>query len=269
MVTDTAAALPPEVSGRLGIRTVPLGLTIDGHATSDADIDPDSFFAALGRGAQVTTSQPAPGHLAAAYEDAARDGVERVWSIHLGSALSSTVDAARLVASAARISVEVADTGTASMAEGLCVLAAVAALQRDGDADVRQVVAAEAAAQANVFISLAPGNIAAGGRGAHAVDMFDILCLRAGGQIEKVARAGSREAAVEMMASMLSSLAGGLVAIGDGGAPGLGEALFARCRELAPGRRFLRYPVPPSIAVHTGPTVGYVVSQLDPEILHA
>ena len=264
VITDSAATLSAETALRWGIGVVPLGLTIDGIGTSDTEVDVAGFYRALARGAVLTSSQPAPGALAAAYRRAAQAGAEGVWSLHLGSALSSTVEVARLVAAAAPIPVKVVDTGTASMAEGLCVLAAAGALRRDRDTDVDAVVAAEAAAQANVFVSLAPDRIVAGGRGMAVAESFDVLSLAAGGRVQVAGHAESREQAVAMMASMLEGLDGRLVAVGDGGLAELGDALLRCCRGLAPGRTYLRYSVAPSIAVHTGPTVGYVVSSLHP-----
>ena len=125
-------------------------------------------------------------------------------------------------------------------------------------------MAAEAAAQANVFVSLAPDRIMAGGRGEAAVEGLDVLSLAAGGRVQAAGHAESREEAVELMASRLESDDGRVVAVGDGGLPELGDALLRRCRELAPDRSYLRYTVAPSIAVHTGPTVGYVVSSIHP-----
>jgi DegV family protein with EDD domain len=82
---------------------------------------------ALASGSPVKTSRPSPGQFEQAYLAAKRRGFEAVVSVHISGELSGTVDAARLAAERVDIPVEVLDTRTVGMAQGMGVQSAVVA----------------------------------------------------------------------------------------------------------------------------------------------
>jgi hypothetical protein len=85
---------------------VPLTIVIDGveHAEGE-DIDADAFYACFDDGAtpQVSTSQPGPGRFTEAYARLASSGADEILSIHIGSALSGTLNSARIAADASAV----------------------------------------------------------------------------------------------------------------------------------------------------------------------
>jgi DegV family protein with EDD domain len=155
VVTDSAAALPAEVTDRYGIRVVPLWLTIGDERHRDGDIGLDELVARFDE--PMSTSAPSPGEYAAAVGEARRGGPVVVLTVAAG--MSSSYDAAvlgaKLVADedvhlgppptagggeGGDRDVVVLDTGTAAGAQALVVLAAAEAAA--GGADLSGTVAA-------------------------------------------------------------------------------------------------------------------------------
>ena len=101
IVTDSGADLnlSPEQRAALGIKVVPLVVTLDGASyREDMDITPDAFYSLLeNTHALPTTSQPALGDFVTVYRQAAAAD-EQVLSIHISSGLSGTYNAAVLAA---------------------------------------------------------------------------------------------------------------------------------------------------------------------------
>ncbi|MCP9954592.1 DegV family protein [Actinomadura madurae] len=83
----------------------------------------------------VTTSRPAPERFADAYKAAAASGARAVVSVHLSSAMSGTVEAARLAAEDAPVPVSVLDSGTIGMGLGFAALSAAAVALAGGTAE--------------------------------------------------------------------------------------------------------------------------------------
>ena len=119
IVTDSAAALPPELAARHGIGVVPMWLTVNGEPEPEGVRSLEDLVAQ----SAVSTSAPTPGDFEAAIKDAARihDGV---LVLTIASTMSATFDSAGLAAQAVGGSVRIVDTTTAGGAEALVVLAA-------------------------------------------------------------------------------------------------------------------------------------------------
>ena len=166
LVTDSNAMLPGWLAERWDITVVPLRAVVAGETLiEDADLDFDAFFAQLRGGASVTTSAPPPGDFATAYEALAQSGALDIVSIHVGSAYSGTVNAARLAASMVDMPVYIVDSGTASFALGCCVWSARDA-RAAGD-DVAAIVVAASRPPTTTTSVFTIGEIArarAGGR---------------------------------------------------------------------------------------------------------
>ncbi|VXB41448.1 DegV family protein [Arthrobacter sp. 8AJ] len=150
VVTDSAAALPADyVAGlpRDGILTVtPMPVMVGAEIYGEGEDDIlETIAVALAAGTPVKTSRPSPGQFEQAYRAAEFRGYEGIVSVHISGGLSGTADAARLAAARLGIPVDVVDTGTVGMAQGMAVQAAVEAASAGGD---RSAVAAAATAQA-------------------------------------------------------------------------------------------------------------------------
>ena len=125
VVTDSAAALPEAwvKDHATYLRVVPMPVMIDAQIFSEGTDDvPTELALGLAMGKSVRTSRPAPGQMVRAYEELAAAGCTQIISIHLSSALSGTVDAARLGAQQSPVPVTVIDSLTVALAEGFSVM---------------------------------------------------------------------------------------------------------------------------------------------------
>lgn len=131
IVTDsgTDLGLSPEQLDALGIRVVPLVVTLDGESYREGlDIEPDRFYTLLAATDSLpTTSQPSAGDFAAVYREIAATDPD-ILSIHMSSGLSGTYEAAQAGAQLVpEATVTPVDTKTLSAASGWQVEAAARA----------------------------------------------------------------------------------------------------------------------------------------------
>ena len=266
LVTDSNSQMPTELARRYGVEVVPLTVTVDGVEYAEGeDLDADGFWARFdGRTPSVTTSQPSPGRFGAAYAAVASRGATEIVSIHIGSAVSGTVNAARLAADSAPVPVRVVDTGTASFAVACCVWEAAEALERGASAEEAAVVAGAVASRiGNVFVVGALDLARAGGRLTESAmgEGIPVLSLR-GPAMEVVDRAGDLNQAAAAMAAVVTAAGPGLrvgVGVADAGTEPLARALETRLAAAPEVGEMVRYRVGPSVGAHTGPgTVGAV-----------
>jgi len=129
------------------------------------DIDAPEFYRALAAGARVGTSQPSPGAFLQAYERLSARGAKRIVSMHISSALSGTVNSARIAAGMSPVPVHVVDTGQASFIEGLCVWEGCEVLAGGGSfVSVATAVRLASEQAGNVFIVRGLSLLQKGGR---------------------------------------------------------------------------------------------------------
>ena len=260
IVTDSAAYLPVDVQRKFGVALVPLTVTVDGRDYREGvDIDADAFYSMLDGASSVTTSQPSPGVIIEAYQAAAAAGAKSIVSIHIGAALSGTLQSAQLAASMSPIPVNVIDSGQASFAEGLVVWEVIDALARGVSADRAADVAQAASSRVgNTFVVKALDLMRKGGRleqGATAqavpVLAYERGVVRVSGNAESVERA------VMLMAETIREAAEGArvglrVGIGHGAAEPIARELRRRVSGMRGVDEIIDYIVGPSIGAHTG-----------------
>ena len=270
IVTDSNSQLPPELAERYGVEVVPLSVTVDGEEYLEGvDLDAAEFYARFQRRRPVvSTAQPSPGRFAEAYEAAAARGATEILSIHIGSSLSGTVNAARLASQVAPVPVRIVDTGTASFAVSLCLWEAAEEVAAGATLDEAAAAAERVGATVgNVFVVGALDVARAGGRLAGDVapssTTIPVLTL-AGGVMREVDRCRSLDEAAEVMIGFIraggSSLRVG-VGVSDPGTVSLVEALEEGLRRAPEVSEVVRYVIGPSVGAHTGPgTVGAMFS---------
>ncbi|MGH9297726.1 MAG: DegV family protein, partial [Acidimicrobiales bacterium] len=102
------------------------------------------------------TSAPSPGAFQSVYEAAAEEGADGVVCVTLSSKLSATYQSAVAAAEASSgtIPVRVVDSLSATMGEGLTVLAALEAAEAGGDLDAVEAAALAARDKTRVYGSL-------------------------------------------------------------------------------------------------------------------
>lgn len=269
IVTDSNSQLPPELADRYGVVVVPLSVTVDGIAYDEGtELSADAFYARYIDGATpvVSTAAPSPGAFLEAYEHLAATGADEVLSIHIGSAVSGTFNAARVAAGASPVPVRLVDTGTASFGISCCVWEAAAALDAGADLETAARVAETTAPSVgNVFVVGALDIVRAGGRLAAGTAMSDGVAVLSliDGAITPVDRVSDvDEAAAAMVAYVVGAAErdgiepGGLrvaVGIADAHAAPLSDALEAGLAREAVVGDMVHYRVGPSVGVHSGP----------------
>jgi DegV family protein with EDD domain len=123
VVTDSTAALPPEVAKEHGVTVVPIWLTIGGRPYQDGTISQQELLDRFDEG--ISTSGPSPGQFAEAIESSMGDDGAVVLTV--SGNFSATPRAARVAAAGFGELVVVVDTEMVASAQALVVLAAARA----------------------------------------------------------------------------------------------------------------------------------------------
>lgn len=117
IVTDTNSGLRPEEAAGLGIDLIPMPVNLDGACFFEYDtITQTEFFSCLSAGAEVSTSQPAPGALTDCWERLLED-CDQVVYIPMSAGLSGGYQTAVMLASDYDGRVLVADTRRISVTQ--------------------------------------------------------------------------------------------------------------------------------------------------------
>lgn len=128
VVIDSACDLPEELAQRYGIVVVPLTIRFgDEEFVDRVDLKPDEFWRRCKASPTLPeTAAPAPGAFRAAFEAAADDGADGVLCLTISAEMSATGQAAAAGAETVRdrVPVEIVDTRSVTMGEGLIGIAA-------------------------------------------------------------------------------------------------------------------------------------------------
>lgn len=116
VITDTNSGISTEEAEEMGIRSIPMPVLIDGEIYLEGvDLESESFFASLTEGKAVTTSQPSPGVVCSAWEEALSEGFDNVVYLPMSSGLSHSCESAQLAAANYSGRVAVVDNGRVSV----------------------------------------------------------------------------------------------------------------------------------------------------------
>jgi DegV family protein with EDD domain len=273
VVTDSTSYLPDGLAARLGIRVVPLQVTVGTRTgTEGLDVTAAMVTRALRDRLFVTTSRPSPADFAGAYRAALAGGASHVVSVHVSAALSGTWDSACLAAQDFGYgTVRVVDSRSAAMALGFAVLAASdAALAGADPAAVQDAAVATVDRTRSVFYVDTLEYLRRGGRiGSAAALLATSLSVKPllhveGGRVvplEKVRT--SAKALTRLVALTVDACGSGPVdvAVHHLDAPERAENVAARLREQIPSLGHLyTSEVGAVLGAHLGPgMVGTVV----------
>ena len=234
---DSGAQLSPSLVASHHIEVVPLTVTIDGVEHLETDLAPDDFWSnfADGRVPSLTTAAPSPGRIAEHHQQLIDRGATSIVSVHTGSEISGTFNAARLAAQESSVPVELVDTGSASFIVGGLELARAGGRLADGPDDAT---------------------------GPAAVPVLRLV----GGEMTPVGDAETTDRAAEVMAAEILSHPGPLrvgIATADPSSVPVATRLRAILEEALADVDLLDYRVGPSVGAHTGPgTAGAVYHSL-------
>lgn len=268
--TDSNSQIPTDLARRLGIAVVPLTVRVDGVDHEEGvDLEADGFWDRFATGSpEVASAAPPPGRFLRAWAALAEAGADEIVSVHIGSAVSATLAAARVAAPEAAVPIHLVDTGAASFAVA-CAAWAAADHARAGDDAATIAAAAEAVGRScgNVFVVGTLDQARAGGRlAAGTADSGGLPVLAmVDGQMQPLARAGDGAEAARIMADRI--LAAGVplrVGVGSSDPSSFATSdLLVELLRAAGEVDVVPYRVGPSVGVHTGPgTAGAVYHRL-------
>lgn len=276
LVTDSNSQLPSSLANRYGIEVVPLRVSVDGHEYREGvDITVDDFYRAWDGGhvPQVATSAPPPADFTAAYTRLVEAGATSILSVHIGSALSGTLNAARIAAEGVDVPVELVDTGTASFGVACCIWAAAEGIE-GGDTieDAAATAMRRASELGTAFIVGVPSLTERSGRAegvglAEAAEEGIPVLAMSGGDLQVLATVQTVHAAVASMSryalDWTPSTAGGLrIAVGTSDTTSLpvGARLTDVLSDHPAVGDIVQYRIGPTVGAHTGPgTAGLFV----------
>lgn len=258
IVTDTAAALPPEVVARHHVTVVPMRLIVEGESIREGERPLDDLLTT----GHVSTSGPNP----AEFEEAIRSCLtdDGVLVLTIAASMSSTYQAAVAAARAVGEDVRVVDTLTAAGAEALVVLAAAQAAEAGATLDEVEVVAKQVIEQVRLVATVpsldhlvrsgrVPNIAGWAGRRLGINPLFEF----GGGKVRPLRPALSFDAALDRIIghfrrSASPDAAAHVVAL-HAAAPDAAARLLARVEEHATPASAFVGEFGPVMVVHTGP----------------
>jgi DegV family protein with EDD domain len=278
VVTDAAAALPPDVAAEYAqhLQVVGMPVTIDG-TTYVEEFDDVGRHLSLGlaMGAQISTSRVPPGQMLKVLDAAAQAGYDEVVVIALSSGLSGTVDSARWAAERAALPTHVVDSCSAGLGEGFAVMAAAELAQRRAPLD-RILAAAQSAGWARIWLCVPSlDRLRKGGRISGAASLVGtllnvkpLLSLTPDGRLMPLERVRSLPRAVERMVELGHAAARPdpervRVGVHHFGAPELAADLVEKVRGLSAHEPVVTV-APPVLAAHTGAGLTALVVRNEP-----
>lgn len=136
IVTDSTSDIPDELIKEYGINVVPLYIHADGMEYKDKkDITNKEIYEMLYRDVSVKTSAPTPKEFLKIYKDIIEnEKINTIFSIHIGSKLSTTIDSARIAKrDFPQTDIEIIDSKTVTGSLGLIVLEAARLVKKGSD----------------------------------------------------------------------------------------------------------------------------------------
>lgn len=212
IVTDSSAYIPENFLKGVPVFTIPLLLLWGEKSQKDGvDIKPEAFYHEM-KVSKInpTTSQPAPNDFIALYKQLL-DGGYDIFSMHISSVLSGTLDSATQAKNAIGSDrIRVFDSCTTSMALGFQVLAVLKAIQNGADLAKCEEVAINAKLHTGLYFIVADLEyLRRGGRigGAAAflgtvLNLKPILTIR-DGKIDAVEKVRTMNKAIDRMLELV------------------------------------------------------------------
>jgi DegV family protein with EDD domain len=266
LVTNTVAALPPDLVARHRITILPMLINfLDGNYEEGVDIGEDEFYERLEREEVIpATSAPAVSRYLRAFQELAADH-DTILSIHMSAALSDSNRNAQAAAqrlSGARVLLH--DSGSVAMGIGFQALTAARLIERGAQID--DILAALEQQRQRTLALFTPATLRymrnsrrvgpIAGVVATWLNIKPIVKVHAG-RLTVLERARSMDAALERQLDAVARFFGGAappeIAICHAHAPAAAQSFVERVRARFPGVPILVSDIGAVLAVHTGP----------------
>lgn len=142
ILTDSNSGIFPEEGKRWGIFVMPMPVILDGKEYFEGvNLTPKEFYQRVAEGADVSTSQPSPGDVAAMFDRILSEGYDELVYIPMSSGLSSSYHTASLLAEDYGGRVQIVDNHRISVTLYASVLhARTLAEQKMGAKEIRAVL---------------------------------------------------------------------------------------------------------------------------------
>lgn len=156
LVTDSTCDIPQSWREEFEISVVPLSIHFGNDTYRDGvDLSPESFYERLEREeVHPTTSQPAPQDFINTFQALQDDGAKEIIVFTISSAMSGTIESARLAAQDFSIPVHIVDSKNNSMGLGWQVIAAARAREQGANAWEMLEVATKVRQKMAYYVSL-------------------------------------------------------------------------------------------------------------------
>lgn len=268
VVTDSACDLSDELAASNGISVVPLTIRFGAEEFLDRrDLTPEEFWRRC-KGAESLpeTAAPAPGAFQRAFEEAADQGADGVLCLCISSGVSATFQAAVTGAEAARqrLPVEVVDTRSLTMGQGLIALAAAEAAAEGAALNELVTASEDLARRTRMFGAIDTlEHLQKGGRiGGAAALVGSLLSIKPvvqlkDGKVEQESRQRTRARSLEYLANKAASEAPlERLAVCNGAAGDIG-VLIAMLDDVEVAHPMMTVDLGPVVGTHSGPgTIG-------------
>lgn len=270
IVTDSNSGIFAQEGERLGIFILPMPVIMDGEAHFEGmgDLTHQEFYHRLKAGADVSTSQPAPGDVLALWERVLGLGYDELVHIPMSSGISASYETARGLAEEFDGRVQVADVRRVSVTQHDAVMDAIALAREGLDARAIREELERVAAQSVIYLGVETlhyfkknGRCTAATAALGTVLNIKPLLRCDGERFDACAKVrGSvncRKKLLECMAQAAQELrAGGPISVGVAGSfadPAQAEAWLAEAKAVFPHDSVHYEPLTFSVACHTGP----------------
>lgn len=269
IVTDSACDLPQDLVDELGIEIVPLTIRFgDTELVDRTELSTADFWARCAASPTLPeTAAPAPGAFEQAYRRLAAEGATGICVVSLSSDLSATMQSAQLAANAVAgdITVEVVDSRSVTIGQGLIALAAARAARSGADLASVVALARSLTSRTHIWGALDTlENLRKGGRIGNAKAMLaSVLSIKPiievrDGRVEEGGKQRTRTKALAFLVEKVRE-AGPLetLAVMHAATDDVGE-LVARLQPLAPGPIMIG-DIGPVVGTHAGRgTIGVI-----------
>jgi DegV family protein with EDD domain len=264
VVTDSACDLSPATVDEHGVAVVPLMIRFGSEEFVDGvELSTKEFWDRVLTGSEMpATAAPAPGAFSQAFLNAAEEGHDGVLCVTLSSGLSATYQAACAGADAVsgRVPVRVVDSLSATLGQGLLVLAAAELAAAGTTLDDAAARIEDMRARTHVYgVVDSLDHLKRGGRiggAAHLVGSLlsikPVIEVRAG-VVEVESKQRTRSRSLQYLASKARQAAGlERLGVANGAAPDIDDVLD-QVRQADPAHPLVVGDLGPVVGSHAGP----------------